>query len=197
MTVWCNGNFVESLTLDPAERGLMLGDGIFETIAVRDGKPIWLKPHMTRMGEAARIFGIPFNEIEIQNGIAAVLAESRQSTEVLRITLTRGPTPRGLAITGDNPTLVVSLNPFDQSKLPQSVRLARSSVERYAGSPASRFKTLSYIDAVLAAREVADRADDALMLNANGRVACSTVANIFLLKEQSLITPSGGEAILP
>ncbi len=194
---WCNGEFVEQLALDPAERGLMLGDGIFETIAVRGGKAIWLKPHLARMAEAARVFGIPFTEIEVQNGIMAVLAKSDQPSEVLRITLTRGPTGRGLAINGDKPTQIVSLNSFDRGKLPESVRLATASVERHVGSPTSRFKTVSYMDAIAAAREVADRADDALMLNSKGRVASSTVANIFLLQGEALITPAGGEAILP
>jgi len=197
MTVWCNGNFVDTLTLDPAERGLMLGDGIFETIAVRNGKPIWLQQHLSRMEEAARAIGLPLQDAEIRKGIAAVLSKSNHISEVLRVTLTRGPTGRGLALNGDKPTLIAALNPFDRATLSQSVQLITASISRHAASPASRFKTLSYIDAVLAAREVADRADDALMLNEHGRVACSTVANIFLLKEQSLITPSSGEAILP
>ena len=49
MTVWCNGQFVDHLTVDPAERGLMLGDGIFETIAVREGKAIWIEEHLARL----------------------------------------------------------------------------------------------------------------------------------------------------
>jgi len=196
VTVWCNGAFVENLTLDVAERGLMLGDGIFETVLVREGRPIWLTPHLARMADAAQALGLPYDELKIRNALAELLPKSSSQSEVLRITLTRGPTGRGFALNGERPSLILSLNPFERSKLPQSVRLAKSSVERHVGSPSSRFKTLSYVDAVVAAREVADRADDALMLNSKGRVACTSIANIFLLKDHALITPAWSEAIL-
>ncbi len=59
-------------------------------------------------------------------------------------------------------------------------------------------KSLSYIDNVLAAREAAKAgADDALMLNSAGRVACSSIANIFLETAGALVTPSLAEGILP
>ena len=89
-----------------------------------------------------------------------------------------------------------SLNPFDLSKLPASVRLATSSVRRNPSAPSSVHKTLSYSDAVFAAREVAGRADDALMLNTQGHVACTTIANIFLLEGKALITPALDQGIL-
>jgi branched-chain amino acid aminotransferase len=195
--VWSNGRFVESLNLDPAERGLMLGDGIFETLAVRDGKAIWLEAHLARMENAAHELGLSFNASDIRFAITATLKRSAQPSEVLRVTLTRGPTARGLAVDGTKPTLVLSLNPFDRSKLPASVRLATSAIRRNAAAPSSQFKTLSYIDAIAAAREVSDRADDALMLNTEENVASTTIANIFLLKGNSLITPAEDQAILP
>ena len=196
MTVWCNGHFVESLSLNVAERGLMLGDGIFETIAARDGKPVWLNDHLTRMTAAARELGLPFDEFVILSATEEVVAKSASPSEVLRVTLTRGPTPRGFAAPSTNPSLIISLNPFDLTKLPKAVKLATSSIRRNTTSPASRLKTLSYIDNVAAAREVADRADDALMLNTDGHVACTTIANIFMLKDAKLITPSNDQAIL-
>ena len=58
-------------------------------------------------------------------------------------------------------------------------------------------KTLSYIDGIAAAREVAKDADDALMLNTRGNVASSTVANIFLIQGSELITPALAQGILP
>jgi branched-chain amino acid aminotransferase len=73
-----------------------------------------------------------------------------------------------------------------------------SAIRRNLNSPASRMKTLSYMDNVLAGREAASAgADDALMLNSAGRVASSTIANIFFEKEGALITPALSEGILP
>ena len=196
MTVWCNGVFVENLTLDVAERGLMLGDGIFETVLVRDGKPIWLEQHLARMSGAAQTLGLTHDEDKLRHGLAELMRRSASASEVLRITLTRGPTGRGFALKGDRPSLILSLNPFDRSKLSPSVRLATSSIRRNPTAPSSNHKTLSYVDGVAAAREVAAYADDALMLTTQGHVASTTIANILLLKGSSLITPSRDQGIL-
>ena len=195
--VWYNGAIVDQLNLQPSDRGLLLGDGIFETVAVRAGKPVWLDEHITRMKHAAMELGLKFSAEQIELAIKAILQESQTETEVLRITLTRGPTARGLAAEGLTSSLVVSLNGFDRKALSQSVRLATSAIRRNEFAPSSRLKTLSYIDAIAAAREVSARADDALMLNTKGNVASTTIGNIFFLKGKSLITASQDQAILP
>ena len=195
--VWCNGEVVDELHLKSNERGLMLGDGIFETIAVRAGNAIWLNEHIQRMGNAAAELGIGFSSDNILEAVKVVLKHSQAKTEVLRITLTRGPSPRGLAAEGTTPSLIITLNPFDRNALPKSVRLATSQIRRNETAPSCRLKTLSYIDAIAAAREVSTRADDALMLNFLGNVASTTIGNVFLLKANVLITPSPDQAILP
>ena len=54
-----------------------------------------------------------------------------------------------------------------------------------------RLKTLSYIDNIAAAREAwSHGVEDALMLNTEGNVACTTIANLFLLKDGTLVTPA-------
>ena len=195
--VWCNGEIVDELHLKSNERGLMLGDGIFETIAVRAGNAIWLNEHIQRMGNAAAELGIGFSSENVLHAVKMVLKYSQAEAEVLRITLTRGPTARGLAADGTSPSLIITLNPFDRNALPKSVRLATSVIRRNETAPSCRLKTLSYIDAIAAAREVSKRADDALMLNSKGHVASTTIGNIFLLKANVLITPSTSQAILP
>jgi branched-chain amino acid aminotransferase len=68
---------------------------------------------------------------------------------------------------------------------------------RNAGSPTSRLKTIGYLDNILAAREAAERsADDALLLNAAGRVACTTIANVFILSGDQLATPPAADGVL-
>ncbi|MGH6820884.1 MAG: aminotransferase class IV, partial [Methylocella sp.] len=96
------------------------------------------------------------------------------------------------------PTLLVSLDPFSMDLLFQPVRLVTSTVRRNEFAPSSRLKTLSYIDAIAAAREASAKdADDALMLNTPGNLASTTIANLFLLKGDRLITPALNQAILP
>jgi branched-chain amino acid aminotransferase len=91
----------------------------------------------------------------------------------------------------------MTLDGFDAKNMFQPCRLKVSTVRRNESAPSSRLKTLSYIDGIAAAREVASDADDALMLNTHGHVASSTVANIFLLQGNELITPSLNQGILP
>ncbi|HEY5363600.1 MAG TPA: aminotransferase class IV [Aestuariivirga sp.] len=197
MTVWCNGAFVETITLEASERGLLLGDGLFETLAVQRGKAIWLDEHLMRLGQSASELGIPYAKADVQRAVTAILERSGATNEVLRITLTRGPTARGLAAPSTKPSLIVSLNDFDASKLPATVRLETSTIRRNATAPSARMKTLNYLDNIMAARLVSNSADDALLLNNTGQVACATIANLFLLKGEHLITPALDQGILP
>ncbi len=196
--IWFNGEFIEDLLpLNAADRGLMLGDGLFETIAVSGGNAVWLNEHLARMCGSAAELGITFDEGLTLASIGKVLSRSSIANEVLRVTLTRGVTPRGLAADCTSSNLLISLLPFDPSKLPQAVSLVTSKIRRNEWAPSSRHKTLSYIDNVAAAREVAGKADDALLLNTAGNVACSTVGNIFLLQGDQLLTPQENQGILP
>ena len=195
---WFNGAFVVgTLPLDPHDRGFLLGDGVFETVAVINRKPLWLDEHVQRMAHAAAELGIAFNAERTFSGLTEVLEKCAAPCEVLRITLSRGKAARGLAGDGTSPSLLITLNEFAAKNLFQPCRLKVSQVRRNEFAPSSRLKTLSYIDGIAAAREVATDADDALMLNTSGHVASATVASIFLVQGDDLITPSLDQGILP
>ena len=196
--IWFNGQFVDgALPLDAHDRGFLLGDGVFETVAVINHKPLWLDEHLQRMSQAAAELGIPFRAEGLFAGLGEVLKKSKTQFEVLRITLSRGKTSRGLAGDGTAPSLLITLDGFDAKNLFEPCRLKVSQARRNEFAPSSRLKTLSYIDGIAAAREVAADADDALMLNTRGHIASSTVANVFLLQRNELVTPSLNQGILP
>jgi branched-chain amino acid aminotransferase/4-amino-4-deoxychorismate lyase len=70
------------------------------------------------------------------------------------------------------------------------VRLATARVRRNDRSPASRLKTLSYLDNVLARAEAKTAGvDEALMLNTAGEVACAAAANVFWIRHGEVFTP--------
>jgi branched-chain amino acid aminotransferase len=196
--VWFNGEIVAgSLPLDAHDRGFLLGDGVFETVAVINRKPLWLDEHVQRMSHAAAELGIAFSAEGTFSGLTEVIRKSEAPCEALRITLSRGKVMRGLAGNGTSPSLLIMLDEFSAKNLFQPCRLKVSHVRRNEFAPSSRLKTLSYIDGIAAAREVAGEADDALMLNTSGHVASATVANIFVLHGDELITPSLEQGILP
>jgi branched-chain amino acid aminotransferase len=195
---WFNGQLWEGdLALSPYDRGLTLGDGVFETIAVTDGVALWSNEHIERMIRACAELGLPFSHQKFTAAIDA-LTHLTKGHHVLRLTLTRGVGGRGLAGPATIPTLIGTLQPFDAAMRFQPVTLITTSVRRNLQSPTSRMKTLSYIDNILAAREAATAGmDDGLMLNTAGRVASTTIGNVFLETDGVLLTPSLKEGILP
>ena len=196
--VWFNNALVSGkLSLSAQDRGLTLGDGLFETFAVSKGIALWRFEHIERMRRAAAELGLPFPETDIENAID-VLTDRTKDQHVLRITLTRGEGSRGLSGDHVKPTLIGTLHPFDPILRFQPLSLLTSKVRRNLHSPSSRMKTTSYIDNILAAREAhAGDADDAVMLNTAGRVSCTTIGNIFFEIKGELVTPSLSEGILP
>lgn len=195
---WFNGALVEGpLPVDRGERGLLLGDGLFETILVLNRKPLWGNMHFARLEAAAHELGIGFDRDGLDDALEEVLDGAPRSHHVLRVTLTRGASVRGLGASGGSSSLLITLDPFDASLMFRPVALSSTAIRRNPQSVSARLKTLSYVDNVAAAREAASHGmEDALLLNTRGNVACSTIANIFLLKNGTLVTPARDQGIL-
>lgn len=178
-----------SLPLD--DRGLLLGDGLFETLLVIEGAPVWWDAHMARLRRGCVALSLP-EPAEVNAWAAArqVLTAAAPPRAALRLTWTAGSGGRGLdrpAIVA--PRLLASLAPAPQPTA--LLRLATVNVRRNAESPTSRHKTLAYLDNVLARREAqAAGADEAVMLNTAGEVACAAAANIFWVDDGEVFTPA-------
>ncbi len=197
-TLWFNGALVrEPLAIAASERGLLLGDGIFETIAVFNRVNVWLEDHLDRLMAGAVALGLPADRRAIREAIDEVLQAAPAAHGILRITLTRGPGHRGLAAEATQPSLLIALGPWTGRMLFAPAMLSTSSIRRNETSPASRLKTLSYIDNIIAAREAAAiHCDDALFLNNQGRVASTTIANIFVLRDGWIATPRTSDGVI-
>jgi branched-chain amino acid aminotransferase len=196
--VWFNGTLTDGmLAIDARDRGLLLGDGVFETMLVLNATALWANMHLARMESAAKELGLGFDRDTVDDAIDEILDGAAATHHVLRITLTRGSTTRGLGCNGGTSSLMITLDPFDPALMFQPVTLATSTIRRNLHSPTSRLKTISYIDNIAAAREASAKGmEDALMLNAAGAVACSTIANLFLVKNGLLVTPARDQGIL-
>lgn len=179
--------------IPPDDRGFTLGDGLFETVlADRGALRLW-GAHMARLGRGCDALGLPAPDPEAcRAAAAAALADAGLSGEraAVRLTWSAGVGGRGLDRPGaPAPRLVVGCAPSPRPE--GAVRLAIVSVRRNDGSPASRLKSLSYLDNVLARREAqAAGADEALMLNTRGDLACAAAANLFWLDGGRLYTPA-------
>jgi branched-chain amino acid aminotransferase len=200
--LWLNGVLAESATtrVDPADRGFTLGDGVFETIRAAGGMPLHAARHFARLRGGAALLGIavaPGDEALLR-AIDDVLRANGLAEAAVRITLSRGPSARGLLPTGPpTPTLLITAAPLPPA-LPPGRLMISEITRRNEFSPLSRIKSLNYLDSVLARQEAAAAgADDALLLNTAGHVAEATAANIFLLIGGEWITPPVADGALP
>lgn len=203
MRVWQNGRIVmpEEAHVSIADRGLLLGDGLFETMAVHNAKLFDLDAHLERLASGLSVLGFvqAVDLPKLRSAIARYIAAEEVSCAVLRVTVTRGAGPRGLAPPEvPRPTIFMTLSPMPAvRKTPLSLHIA-TVTRRNEHSPLSRIKALPYLDNVLALAEArAHGADEALLLNTCGTIACASVANVFAIREGRLETPPVSDGALP
>jgi len=196
--VWVNG--VLGGQINPSDRGLLLGDGVFDTLVSFGRTPLAGDRHLARLTAHAAAIGITVDPARVREGWNAVIGDAAEEHIILRTTVTRGITARGLwpkTAAPPVPTVVVSRAPWAEDAVGSPLKLVTSTIVRNAGSPAARLKTIGYLDNILAAREAAEKgADDALLLNASGKVASSTIANVFAFSNGLLVTPPETDGVM-
>ncbi len=203
MRVWQNGRIFmpEEAHVSIADRGLLLGDGLFETMTVHNAQVFDLDAHLERLASGLAVlgFGQAVDLPKLRSGIARYIASEAAACAVLRVTVTRGAGPRGLAPPeAPRPTIFMTLSPMPATrKAPLSLHIA-TGTRRNEHSALSRVKALPYLDNLLALSEArAHGADEALLLNTRGAVACATVANVFIIRDGRLETPPVSDGALP
>ncbi len=191
----------DAARVDPADRGFTLGDGLFETVRAYEGRPFRLDAHLARLGHGAVTLGIalPRAPQRIAEAVAETIAANGLDSgdAAVRITLSRGTGARGLLPPPDaRPTLMVTATAYRPAPS-RPLAAVISGIRRNEHSPLARLKTLSYLDNVLAQRDAAARgADEAILLNSAGRLACAARANLFVVRGRALLTPPESEGVL-
>lgn len=214
--VWLDGALrpADGPHLSAFDRGFQLGDGVFETLRARAGRPTELAAHLARLRRSAEGLDIPLDagredglEDVLAGGIAALLAadglDGPDGDASIRITVSRGAiVGRGLLpLERPAPTIVIQawpVTPAPADHLERGLHLVVSSVRRDPENPLAALKTTSRADYVYARLEARRAgADDALFLTTDGHLSEATSANVFLLRGPELATPALACAILP
>lgn len=174
------------------DRGLLLGDGLYETLLAEDGALRHFELHLQRLTRGCGVLGLAPPTAEAARAAAgAALGRAGLSAgrAAVRLTLTAG-SGRGL----DRPFPATGrlLAMAAAAPAPQGpASLATVAIRRNETSPLARLKTLSYLDNVLARRLArAAGAEEALMLNGKGEIACAAAANLFWIEAGRLFTPA-------
>lgn len=201
--IYLNGRMVADgdVRIEPTDRGLTLGDGLYETVAVRDGRPLRVAAHLRRLRAGAGMIGLVhgYGDAQLTDALDAMIAANGLRDGVLRLTLTRGPGRRGLPPSPTaTPTLLVVSSPMPRAAFDPVSAIVATVTRRNELSPLSACKSLNALDNVLARREaLATGADDAILLNGQGRIAEATSSNVFALIDGRLVTPPISEGALP
>jgi branched-chain amino acid aminotransferase len=197
--------------LSAFDRGFQLGDGVFETLRARGGRPTELDQHVARLRRSAEGLTIPL-AADVGADLAAAIDELLAAEGLggpdgdasIRITVSRGTFfGRGLLPPDEHPrpTIVVQawpVPPTPAAHLEQGLHLVASRVRRDPENPLAALKTTSRADYVYARVEARSAgADDALFLTTDGFLSEATSANLFLVRGTELATPALGCAILP
>ena len=187
-----NGDCREHIEI--SDRGFQYGDGLFETIAVTNGQPVFFDRHMDRLKAGCLRLYIPFPGIELLALETQKLCQ-HSSKAVLKLIITRGSGGRGYrqpdAI---QPTRVLSLYPFpDYPDTYQEQGItARFCDTRLGLNPGlAGIKHLNRLEQIMARAEWTNPdIQEGIMLDMNEHVIEGTMTNLFYVKNETLYTSS-------
>ncbi len=220
--IWLNGDIVSpEAAIDARDRGLLLGESLFETILVEKSHPYFWKPHIERLKKGCALLGfdMPNNDAMLaaardqlvaqnksdqlvaQNKSDRLVAQNKSDRLALRLSVTGGAGGRGLVASetvASNWMMQISPAPT----APDFLNLHISTIIRQADHPLAEVKTGNCLDTILARRAaLAAGADEAILLNQYGRIAGCAAANIYLIDAKSagrqVLTPPVAEGALP
>lgn len=191
-----NGEYKDQIDL--SDRGFQYGDGLFETIAVRDGKPVCFDRHLARLKAGCERLFIPFPDTELLTFEAHQLS-LQAADSVLKIILTRGSGGRGYRQPEViNTTRALSLHPFPEYSLSYKEQgiVTRFCNTRLGINPAlAGIKHLNRLEQVMARAEWSDPSiQEGIMLDVNDHVIEGTMTNLFYVKNNRLYTSSLDQA---
>lgn len=186
-----NGKFADSLPV--TDRGLNYGDGVFETIAVCEGRLLCWHEHLIRLAEGCRRLDLPCPDMTVLQAEARRLVADTQRA-ILKIILTRGAGGRGYtpdpAARGNRVLSLHEWPDYPPDYRQHGVRL-RLCHQRLAVNPAlAGIKHLNRLEQILARAEWTDPdIAEGLMLNHEGQLIEGTMSNLFLRCGDTLFTP--------
>ena len=179
-----------------SDRGFQYGDGLFETIAIREGEPRLWGYHVDRLARGCRVLGIRMpSENELYEGLCHALQRSEIPADRagVKVIVSAGSGLRGYARPFvESPTVLY--HPFSAASVAPD--FYRSGIEAVicetrlaSGSAAAGLKTLNRLEQVLARSElVGTDSFEGLTLDAEDNIICGTMSNVFFVNNNSVST---------
>jgi branched-chain amino acid aminotransferase len=197
-SVWVDGALVDSATarVSPFDHGILVGDGVFETIRVYGGRTFAWTRHLDRLAHSAAGLGLPVpDRAELRAAADAVLAANGHEEARLRITVTGGVAPLGSERGDADPTVIVASSPL--RPWPHAVRVVVVPWVRNDRGATAGLKTTSYAENVRALAHAHERdASEAVFGNTRDELCEATGSNVFVVHGGVVTTPPGSSGCL-
>jgi branched-chain amino acid aminotransferase len=194
VTVWINGELLpdDDARVSVFDHGLVVGDGVFETVKIAAGVPFAMTRHLLRLRKSALGLGLPEPDLEaIRAGAMKVIAAAEEPPPLarMRITFTAGLAPLGSERKAGSPaTSIVAMaaQPFPAA----AVDVVTVPWPRNERGALSGLKTTSYGENVRALAYASERGgSEAIFGNTIGQLCEGTGTNVFVVKGGRLLTP--------
>jgi branched-chain amino acid aminotransferase len=192
LRIWLNGRLYDDprqASIVGTDHGLLVGDGVFETLKVTERGAFAVRRHLNRLSRSAAALGLPAPDHgQIREAIEAVLAGRDFRDGKLRITYTGGRGPLGSEAAYGPPTLIVAVAPTDAAAAHTSI--VTGPWMRNEHGALTGVKSTSYAENVRGLGYAAQhQASEAIFLNTAGHVCEGTGTNIFLVFGETVATP--------
>ncbi len=181
-------------TIETSDRGLLYGDGLFETMAALGGAvPLWDR-HMQRLCADSERLGITPPDTHLLRNEAATVLQNAAEKCVLKILVSRGSGGNGYQPADQiSPTRIIECRDWPASVAryqQEGVRVRFCATRLAVGSPVAGIKHLNRLEQVLARAEWSDdEFAEGLMLDQDGFVVEGTKTNLFIQEGDRLMTP--------
>ena len=199
MIIYIDGKFYpeEEAKISVFDHGLLYGDGVFEGIRAYEGRVFKLEEHLRRLEDSAQaiLLKIPLDRDEMRSAVLETCKRNKMKSGYLRLVVTRGKGYLGLSPDRcKKPTIIIiasELELYPEKYYREGLRVV--TVPTWRNSPAAldpSIKSLNYLNNILAKIEGQQAgAQEVIMLNPQGLVAECSGDNIFIIRDQVLITP--------
>jgi len=188
--IFINGS--EQSNLDVADRGLQYGDGIFETIAYKNGQLQLWDEHMQRMQDSAERLSLAITDESYW--LDEIKKFNLSGDAVIKLTLTRGISGRGYAYANNDATSRITAVynwPDYAENNSEGITACLCETPISVNSVLAGIKHLNRLDNVLARNEWSDaHIAEGFMLDHNQHVIEGTMSNVFCVLDDEIYTPS-------
>jgi len=207
MKIYINGKFFtkEEAKISIFDHGFLYGDGVFEGIRIYNGRVFKLKEHIDRLYASAKaiMLNMPLSKEElIRDTLLTCKENNLYDSGYIRLVVSRGEGDLGLnPYNCKKPNVIIiaaTIKLYPEEFYEKGLKIVTVPTRRNLPEALSpSIKSLNYLNNVLAKIEAINAGvEEALMINQEGYVSECTGDNIFIVKNNVLITPPSYMGIL-